>query len=183
MSDKQGGMGWGRGWGWVEVQLKDTVSAWKQHTTPDHFGHDAANRPDINWKWNDNRHISMQNSKKQTNTTVTPCLCDAPWEKKLKCMQNERFSFLLCFSGTKLLNSISGLVAGKMPEWSCEEQSKVKADLRNRTSLAAVKGGGGGVSLRRKCHWKQLKDTIPSRKKDFVANHFCHNAAHSPNIH
>lgn len=30
---------------------------------------------------------------------------------------------------------------------------------------------------------KQLKDTIPSWKKDFVANHFCHNAAHSPNIH
>lgn len=30
---------------------------------------------------------------------------------------------------------------------------------------------------------EQLKDTIPSWKKDFVANHFCHNAAHSPNIH
>lgn len=30
---------------------------------------------------------------------------------------------------------------------------------------------------------KQLKDTIPSWKKDFVANHFCHNAANSPNIH
>lgn len=30
---------------------------------------------------------------------------------------------------------------------------------------------------------KLLKDTIPSWKKDFVANHFCHNAAHSPNIH
>lgn len=35
---------------WMEVQLKDTISAWKQHTTPDHFSHDAANRPDINWK-------------------------------------------------------------------------------------------------------------------------------------
>lgn len=34
-----------------------------------------------------------------------------------------------------------------------------------------------------KCSVKQLKDTIPSRKKDFVANHFCHNAAHSPYIH
>lgn len=33
---------------WMEVQLKDTISAWKQHTTPDHFSHDAANRPDIN---------------------------------------------------------------------------------------------------------------------------------------
>ena len=30
---------------------------------------------------------------------------------------------------------------------------------------------------------KQHKDTIPSWKKDFVANHFCHNAAHSPYIH
>lgn len=35
---------------WMEVQLKDTISAWKQHITPDHFSHDAANRPDINWK-------------------------------------------------------------------------------------------------------------------------------------
>lgn len=42
----EGGVGGGR----LEVQLKDTISAWKQHTTPDHFSHDAANRPDINWK-------------------------------------------------------------------------------------------------------------------------------------
>lgn len=35
---------------WMDVELKDTISAWKQHTTPDHFSHDAANRPDINWK-------------------------------------------------------------------------------------------------------------------------------------
>lgn len=51
---------WDKGWdkavffggagGWMEVQLKDTIGAWKQHTTPDHFSHDAANRPDINWK-------------------------------------------------------------------------------------------------------------------------------------
>lgn len=27
------------------------------------------------------------------------------------------------------------------------------------------------------------KDTVPSREKDFMANHFCQNAAHRPYVH
>lgn len=31
--------------------------------------------------------------------------------------------------------------------------------------------------------FNKQKDTVPSREKDFMANHFCQNAAHRPYVH
>lgn len=49
-----------------QLARKDTISAWKQHSTFDHFSHDAPYWPHVNWKqkWNEGK---QEHSNRTTN--------------------------------------------------------------------------------------------------------------------
>lgn len=101
----QGGIFLG-GRGWMEVQLKDTIGAWKQHTTPDHFSHDAANRPDINWKmkWQTTKlacgtekQTEKQHQQQEQKGKINMMWCQVMcvwYMTQMKCMQMNALSNL-----------------------------------------------------------------------------------------
>ena len=109
--------------------FKDTISTWKQHTTPDHFSHDAANRPDINWKMNwQNHQISMQDTI--TNITKMGKRHDKSKEKL-----NNILGFL-CLWGTKLEQSGIHAVIRQCQSWASVPQDATLIYFHLKFTLA-----------------------------------------------